>query len=199
MDAESLRDVLITIDSKKLPAPWSDAVDITKPVPIGVTFFERKIVIGDFVSAIAFTVVFAFLGVICLPLGVAMLWSGRADRYDSGSTSWWVIGFGVVMLFAAWMFATSLFSNWKMMRRQDHGEPTRLGIFIARDELFEANEHGYSVIPRERFVAISGREVKYLQMDAQKKDQTRSFRLPTALVRDDPRAMAAAIEKWAAS
>lgn len=164
------RDVLFTSDAAKLPPLWADAVDVAKPVPLGVTFFERKIVLGDFVSAIAFAVVFAFLGVICLPLGVAMLWSGRADRYDSSSTSWWVIGFGVVMLFAAWMFATSLFSNWKTMRRQDRGEPTRLGIFIARDELFEASEHGYSLIPRERFVSIDGREVKYLQADTQKKD-----------------------------
>lgn len=187
--------MLVALEAAKLPAMWADAVDVTKPVPPGVHFFERKIVAGDFLTAIAGGLVCAVLGVICVPLGAYMLWTERGDRSNAGSsTSWWVMSFGFAALVAAWMCATSLVSNWRTMRKQDHGQPTRLRMFVAPGELLLATEHAFTLVPRERFVGIAGDEVKYTQHN-----QTRSIRLPRNLVRDDANTMRAAIEAWAAT
>ena len=195
------RDVLIVIDAQKLPPAWADVIDVSKPVPPGVKFFERKIVTSDFLWAIFGGCVCALLGVICLPLGAYMLWADSDGRYNNAGTStdWWVIGFGFTTLIVAWICFASLITNWKLMRKQDYGQPTRLGIFLGANELLEARGDSFTLIPREKFVGLIGSDVKYTMKDAQQKDQTKSTRLPSALVRDDPRALAAAIEAWAKS
>lgn len=186
------RDVLLTDDREKLPTKWAELMDASRPLPPGVAFFEKRVVVGDLITAVLLAAVLSLLGVICLPFGFWMLWSGRGDRNSGNSGEWWMIGFGVVMLFAAWMMAVSVPARWRIMQRQSRGELTRLGVFIAGDELCDANEHHYTLIPREKFSGLSGRDMKYVF-----KDQTKSFRLPANLVRDDPRAMTAAIEQWA--
>lgn len=183
-------DVLITGESAKLPPPFADLADPTKPIPQGVAYFEKKVVTADLAKTAGLALALAVTGVLMVGLGILVLSKPTLGRTSTMEYS--PLLFGIVLIFASWMMFVSLKRRREVMALQDEGTTTRLGIYLTSDCLFEVNEYGYCVIPREHFRGREGVTIKYVLGDAEK-----STRLPAELTNADPAAMASAIDKWA--
>lgn len=183
--------VIVTGEATKLPPAYAELLDPQKALPLNISFFEKRITSGQIFGAIGYAIGFAGVGVLATLFGVYYLFSS-ANTVGSTGTDYLPLGFGVTCLFVSWMMLDSLRLRRNLMRQQQRGEPTRIGIFLTPDTLFEANEFGYCIVPRAQFRGLVGKDVRYMQEDKEK-----SFRLPENLVRGDIAGMSSAIGQWA--
>ena len=188
----NLTDVIITGDASKLPADYAALVDPSQPLPTGITAFEKRIVSTDLVKTIGFTIGFAMLGVIMVILGISFIRGSIGDRHGPTHHEYWPLLFGLACLLASWMMATSLRKRSQLMKDQQAGKPTRLGIFLTSEAIFEVNEFGYCIIPRARFRGLKNGAIQY-----EHAGQTKSTRLPQNLVNGVVASMTAEINRWA--
>jgi hypothetical protein len=189
-------DVLITGEGSKLPAAYADYIDPQKPLPAEVVFFEKKVTFEEMVKTAAIAGGVGFLGVLSVIFGFAVLFD-HSNVGAQQTTNFGPLFFGVTCLFAAWMLAQSLKVRRELMKKQQRGEPTRVGIFLTPDTLFAATESDYTLIPRSQFLGMGGSGKTMVQYRF--KGQDKEFRLPGSLVRDEPAALHSAIQRWSLS
>ncbi len=185
-------DVLITGESAKLPPAYADLIDPGKPIPTGVAYFEKKVVTSDLAKAAGLALALAVTGAMMIILGILVL--SKPTVAKTSTMEYSPLFFGIILIFASWMMFSSLKKRREVMALQNEGTTTRLGIYLTSDCLFEVNEYGYCVIPREHFRGRECLTIKYVLGAAEK-----SFRLPAELTNADTSAMASAIDQWAAT
>lgn len=186
-----IADVIITGEITKLPPEYAELLDPQLPLPAHVAFFEKRITAGQMIGTVVVATGLAMLGALATLFGAYyVLEQLRSPQMTS--TDFVPLIFGLVCLFASWMMLQSLRLRRDMMIRQQKGEPTRLGIFLTPDSIFEVNEFGYCIVPRAHFRGLAGANVQYVQDGKEK-----SFRLPGELVTGDAAGMSIAIGQWA--
>lgn len=186
-----INNVIITGEAAKLPPGYAELIDPQKPLPASVALFEKRVTLQQMMGTVAFAIGFAVAGILLIIFGFIVLFSDRGVRQTT-TLEYLPLFFGIVCLFAGWMMFRSLQLRRSLMRRQQNGEQTRLGIILTPEALFEVNEFGYCVVPRSQFRRLADGSVRYMH-----NGQEKSFRLPPALVSGDLSTLTGAINRWA--
>lgn len=191
--ADPETEVLITGDAARLPVAYAEYINPYKPLPAEVVFFEKSVTFEGMVKAFLVSSGLGFLGAISVIMAISILF----DRSTPGrpqTSNFGLLSFGATCLFAAWMMMQTLKVRWTVMRKQQRGEPTRVGIFLTPNTLFEATEWDYIIIPRSEFLGLGGAGKRTVQYRF--KGQDKQIRLPHSLVRNNPAELLSAIERW---
>ena len=98
---------------------------------------------------------------------------------------------GAAFAYAGWLMFSSVSTGRTLERRQAAGERTSHGIFLTAEALVSHSQFDTTVIPREKFRGLNGRNVNYLL-----KDVPKTFGLPTDWVGASPGQVEQAITHW---
>ncbi len=188
-------DSVVVYDAKKMPDEFQQLIDPNRPLPSGVMFFEELFTYADLVRQFLW-------GVILIPVGalvtvVALFLFFRLDRYSPSydttlNTLFFAEIVGVLLLIGGLMFLRSLGAKFRIIRAQQKGETTRLGVFLHRDWLAYQSDDAVKVVPKERFKELKDRDVHF-----QYENDLRSFTLPSRLVGLDAQRLDEAVATWA--
>ena len=188
-------DSIVVYDPKKLPDEFQQLLDPNRPLPSDVTFFEELFTYADLARQFLW-------GVVLVPVGalvtvVAFILFFRLDRFSpSYDTKLNALFFaeivGVLLLSGGFMFLKSLGAKLRIIRAQQKGETTRLGVFLHRDWLMYQSDDAVKVVPKERFKELKDRDVHF-----QYGNDSRLFTLPSRLEGLDAQRLDEAVAVWA--
>jgi hypothetical protein len=185
-------DVLITSEVSRLPAEYAALLDASLHLPEEVAFFEKRVEIAQMLWAICIAAVAVPVGIVSIVIGVVDI---RASSHTSySSVSFWPFGFAITCVVVCWMVTASVRTRIDLMRRQKAGQPTRIGIFLTIDSVFEVSEFAYTIIPRNQFRGMDAGKLKYFHNNVEK-----SFTLPAALIESDLATLQSEIARWASA
>jgi hypothetical protein len=186
-------DVLITSDAAKLPPDIAQLQDDSRPLPVGVQFFEEKFTFAGLVKQLLWALLFLAVGIIVFLVSVILMFTPDRNSTVYSSTSMvFLTGavIGLVFAIGGWIFLKSLWPKYRLMRGQSSGRTTRYGIFLTGDLLISRSFEDTTVIPKPSFKGVKNGAVQY-----DLKGQDKSFNLPDTATAG---ALEAAIARWAA-
>ena len=186
-------DVIITSDPEKLPPEIRALQDEGQPLPPGAQFFEQRFTLLGLVKTAVIGLVLALIGFITFIFFIATLIASFGPTTVASSDS--QIIFGSLAVSAVFWFASyfMLSSLLPAARLAWSGRSSRYGITLLGDRLVSHSLFDTTIIPREKFTAITGGKVGY-----QLKEEEKSFALPEIVGNRGPQ-LAAAIQSWKAA
>ena len=188
-------DVLITSKPELLPPEVAQLQDVSRPLPAGVQFFERRYTYGDLIKQFLLGIALIPVGVILILFGIFVMFAqDRSTVYSSSSQmELTIVVVGLVLCLGGYLLLQMLLPKFRFMRQQDRGVATRQGIFLIGDLLVSNDVGDTTVIPKEFFKGLKDHKVQY-----QLKDQLKSFDLPSEWIGQGRHSLEAAIARWAA-